>query len=145
MNRRQVLRYGAQLAAAAAAARTLPLDAQTPGGQPGAPARVVPKGTTLLLLGTQGGPGINLARGEAANAVIVDGQPYVVDCGYGALRGLVQAGIRPAEVATIWLTHLHNDHTTDVAAIHTVHARPAAHAASAELAWSGIQTTMPRP
>jgi len=60
---------------------------------------VVPKGTTLLLLGTQGGPGINLARGEAANAVIVDGQPYVVDCGYGALRGLVQAGIRPAEVA----------------------------------------------
>jgi len=40
-----------------------------------------------------------------------------VDCGYGALRALVQAGIRPAEVATIWLTHLHNDHTTDVAAI----------------------------
>jgi ribonuclease BN (tRNA processing enzyme) len=79
--------------------------------------RVPAKGTTLLLLGTQGGPGINLARGEAANAVIVDGQPYVVDCGYGALRGLVQAGIRPAEVATIWLTHLHNDHTTDVAAI----------------------------
>jgi hypothetical protein len=49
--------------------------------------------------------------------VIVDGQPYVVDCGYGTLRALVQAGIRPAEVASIWLTHLHNDHTTDVAAI----------------------------
>jgi ribonuclease BN (tRNA processing enzyme) len=72
---------------------------------------------TLLLLGTQGGPGINLARGEAGNAVIVDGQPYVVDCGYGTLRALVQAGIRPAEAANIWLTHLHNDHTTDVAAI----------------------------
>ena len=117
MNRRQVLRYGAQLAAVAAAARTFPLGAQAPAGPPGAPARVVPKGTTLLLLGTQGGPGINLARGEAGNAVIVDGQPYVVDCGYGTLRALVQAGIRPAEIASIWLTHLHNDHTTDVAAI----------------------------
>jgi ribonuclease BN (tRNA processing enzyme) len=105
------------MAALAAAARTFPLGAQAPAGPAGAPARVVPKGTTLLLLGTQGGPGINLARGEAGNAVIVDGQPYVVDCGYGTLRALVQAGIRPAEVASIWLTHLHNDHTTDVAAI----------------------------
>jgi ribonuclease BN (tRNA processing enzyme) len=117
MNRREVLRYGAQLAAVAAVARTCPLGAQAPAAPAGAPARVVPKGTTLLLLGTQGGPGINLARGEAGNAVIVDGQPYVVDCGYGTLRALVQAGIRPAEVASIWLTHLHNDHTTDVAAI----------------------------
>jgi len=117
MNRREVLKYGAQLAAVAAAARTLPVSAQTPAGPAGAPARVAPKGTTLLLLGTQGGPGINLARGEAGNAVIVDGQPYVVDCGYGTLRALVQAGIRPADVANIWLTHLHNDHTTDVAAI----------------------------
>jgi ribonuclease BN (tRNA processing enzyme) len=117
MNRRQVLTHGAQLAALAAAARTFPLGAQAPAAPAGAPARVVPKGTTLLLLGTQGGPGINLARGEAGNAVIVDGQPYVVDCGYGTLRALVQAGIRPAEIASIWLTHLHNDHTTDVAAI----------------------------
>ena len=117
MNRRQVLSHAARLAAMAAAARTFPLGAQAPAGPPGAPARVVPKGTTLLLLGTQGGPGINLARGEAGNAVIVDGQPYVVDCGYGTLRALVQAGIRPAEIASIWLTHLHNDHTTDVAAI----------------------------
>jgi ribonuclease BN (tRNA processing enzyme) len=116
MNRRQILNYGA-LAAMAAAARTFPMSAQAPAGPAGAPARVVPKGTTLLLLGTQGGPGINLSRGEAGNAVIVDGQPYVVDCGYGTLRALVQSGIRPAEVANIWLTHLHNDHTTDVAAI----------------------------
>ena len=117
MNRRQLLSKSAWLAALSVAARAWPLTAQAPAGGPGAVARPVPKGTTLLLLGTQGGPGINLGRGEAANAVIVDGQPYVVDCGYGALRGLVQAGIRPAEVANIWLTHLHNDHTTDVAAI----------------------------
>ena len=117
MNRRQVLRYGATLAAMAAAARHVSLSAQAPAAPAGAPPRVVPKGTTLLLLGTQGGPGINLARGEAGNAVIVDGQPYVVDCGYGTLRALIQAGIRTADVANIWLTHLHNDHTTDVAAI----------------------------
>jgi len=119
MNRREILSAAARLAALAASARAWPVWAQAPAPQPGPGAlvRVPPKGTTLLLLGTQGGPGINLARGEAANAVIVDGQPYLVDCGYGALRGLVQAGIRPAEIATIWLTHLHNDHTTDVAAI----------------------------
>jgi ribonuclease BN (tRNA processing enzyme) len=74
-------------------------------------------GTTLVLLGTQGGPGLNLARGEAANAVIVDGQPYLVDCGYGTLRAMVLAGIRLVDVGHVCLTHLHNDHTADVAAL----------------------------
>jgi ribonuclease BN (tRNA processing enzyme) len=60
---------------------------------------------------------VNLARGEAANVVVVDGTPYVIDCGYGALRALLQAGIRLVDVSSICLTHLHNDHTADVAAV----------------------------
>ena len=74
-------------------------------------------GTTLILLGTQGGPTVTLTRSETAALIVTGGQPYLVDCGYGALRGLVQAGIRNADVRNIFLTHLHDDHTADLAAI----------------------------
>ena len=85
-----------------------PAPSQTPAGPPG---------SMLVLLGTQGGPTINLGRGEAASAVVVDGRPYLVDCGYGTLRALVQAGLRHVDVGSVCLTHLHNDHTADVAAL----------------------------
>jgi ribonuclease BN (tRNA processing enzyme) len=49
--------------------------------------------------------------------VVVDGRPYLVDCGYGTLRALVQAGLRHLDVGTVCLTHLHNDHIADVAAL----------------------------
>ena len=119
MNRRQLLQYGASVAAWSAAARAIPTMAQVAGraAGPGAVPRPAPVGTTLVLLGTQGGPGLNLARGEAANVVIVDGQPYLVDCGYGTLRALVQAGVRLVDVGHVCVTHLHNDHTADIAAL----------------------------
>jgi len=90
--------------------------AQAPGpAQP--PPAGLPAGSLLVLLGTQGGPVINLGRGEAASAVVVDGRPYLVDCGYGTLRALLQAGLRHLDVGSVCLTHLHNDHTADVAAL----------------------------
>jgi ribonuclease BN (tRNA processing enzyme) len=49
--------------------------------------------------------------------VLAGGQPYLVDCGYGALRGLVQAGLRAADVSNVFVSHLHNDHTADLAAL----------------------------
>lgn len=73
--------------------------------------------TSVVLLGTQGGPNVSLMRSEAANLVIAGGQPYLVDCGYGTVRALVEAGIRVNDVRTIFLTHLHNDHTADLAAL----------------------------
>lgn len=73
--------------------------------------------TTLILLGTQGGPNVSLTRSEAANLVIAGGQPYLVDCGYGTVRALVEAGFRMNDVRNIFLTHLHNDHTADLAAL----------------------------
>ena len=48
--------------------------------------------STLILLGTQGGPGVTLTRGETASLLVVEDQKYLVDCGYGTLRALVQAG-----------------------------------------------------
>lgn len=76
-------------------------------------------GSTLVLLGTQGGPNINLSRSESASALIVNGQPYLIDCGYGTLRALLQASMRLVEIANVFVTHLHDDHTADFAAFLT--------------------------
>ncbi len=80
-------------------------------------AEAAPSGTVLLLLGTQGGPNVNLGRAETASAVVVDGQAYLVDCGYGTLRALVQSGLGYNDVAQVFLTHLHDDHTSDLPAL----------------------------
>jgi ribonuclease BN (tRNA processing enzyme) len=82
----------------------------------GAP-RPLPMGTKLVMLGTRGGPGIDVTRGETACAVLVDGVPYLLDCGYGTLRALVATGIGYMNVNTMFLSHLHDDHIADVAAL----------------------------
>jgi ribonuclease BN (tRNA processing enzyme) len=40
----------------------------------------------------------------------------LVDCASGAVRSLVAAGLRYGQVATVYLTHLHDDHTADLPA-----------------------------
>ena len=72
------------------------------------------KGSRVVLLGTQGGPNFNTERGESANAVIVDGVPYVVDLGEGALGAMRRAGIAFRDVGRVFLTHLHDDHSAEV-------------------------------
>lgn len=74
-------------------------------------------GTHVILLGTRGGPGVDLERNETASVLLVDGVPYLVDCGYGTLRSLVACGVGYAQIATIFFTHLHDDHTADLAAL----------------------------
>jgi len=71
----------------------------------------------LILLGTQGGPNYTPERAETASAVVVDGIAYLVDCGYGTLGALIEGGLNYLEVPHIFLTHLHDDHTADVAAL----------------------------
>ena len=76
-----------------------------------------PPGTRLVMLGTRGGPGVSLDRSETASAVVVDGVPYLVDCGYGTMRALVASGLGFQPVSTVFITHLHDDHTADLAAM----------------------------
>jgi ribonuclease BN (tRNA processing enzyme) len=71
----------------------------------------------FILLGTQGGPNYTETRGEQANALLIDGQPYLVDCGYGALAALKKAGVNHRQIAQVFITHLHDDHTADLAAL----------------------------
>jgi ribonuclease BN (tRNA processing enzyme) len=121
--RRQLLRALAGVTALGATASLAPnltgvgaAFAQTsvvPTGQNGAALA----GTHVILLGTRGGPGVDLERNETASAVVVDGVPYLVDCGYGTLRSLVACGLGYAQIATVFFTHLHDDHTSDLAAL----------------------------
>ena len=90
---------------------------QGQGGQRGQAQAAQQKGTELVLLGTQGGPGVSATRTQASSVVLVDGRPYLVDCGYGAIKSLVQAGLTLGNVSDVFITHLHDDHTADIAAL----------------------------
>jgi ribonuclease BN (tRNA processing enzyme) len=69
------------------------------------------KGVQILLLGTQGGPRLNKQRSEPATLLIVDGRPYLIDCGIGTIRRMLDAGVSSQSVATIFITHNHPDHS----------------------------------
>jgi ribonuclease BN (tRNA processing enzyme) len=122
MTRRQLITGAAHVAAFGAIAQLLPSRtafAQRGTGATGAVPVLPPTGTQLVLLGTQGGPNVNLRRTQASNAVVVDGRPYLIDCGYGTVRSLVASGIGYQQVGTVFITHLHDDHTTDLPALLT--------------------------
>ncbi len=71
-------------------------------------------GTRLILLGTKGGPRPTPQfRGQPAQAVIVDGVPYVIDCGSGVADKLVLAGIALPDLRHVFITHHHSDHVLD--------------------------------
>jgi ribonuclease BN (tRNA processing enzyme) len=95
-----------------------PNASQDPGASSIIPMRAAPKkGTQLVMLGTAGGPGVDLARAQTATAVVIDGKPYLVDCGYGTVRDLVACGLGYLTIDNVFFTHLHNDHTLDLPAM----------------------------
>ena len=76
----------------------------------------------VVTLGTAGGP--NWWRGPTvgqrtgiATAVVVGENVYLVDCGSGAGRQLARAGLEVKNLRAIFLTHLHSDHTVDLASL----------------------------
>jgi len=69
--------------------------------------------TKIVLLGTTGGPPLQVARAAPSNAIIVGGVLYVVDCGNGVARQIVQAGLRLNALKSIFITHHHSDHNLD--------------------------------
>src|SRR5215469_6143636 len=74
------------------------------------PAALRENDTELLMLGTAGGPPLRKDRSEPATLLVVDGRPYLIDCGIGTIRRLVEVGIPSETIGTIFFTHLHPDH-----------------------------------
>jgi ribonuclease BN (tRNA processing enzyme) len=69
--------------------------------------------TRLILLGTGGGPRPRRTRSAPAQVVVVNGAAYVVDCGDGVARQLVQAGVPLSSLRHVFVTHQHSDHNAD--------------------------------
>lgn len=74
--------------------------------------------TQVVMLGT-GTPRPDPERSGPATAIVVNGTPYLVDFGPGIIRrataayrkGVVAFGAAATELRTIFVTHLHADHT----------------------------------
>jgi ribonuclease Z len=66
----------------------------------------------LALLGT-GSAVPDPVRGNPSQAVLVDGEILLFDCGERTTVNLVRAGINPMDVDRLFFTHLHWDHVTD--------------------------------
>ena len=67
----------------------------------------------LVILASGGGPRPRKDRGSTAHALVVDNVLYVVDCGNGVARQLVQAGVALPTLRHVFLTHHHSDHNAD--------------------------------
>jgi ribonuclease Z len=48
-----------------------------------------------------------------------DGQHLLFDCGRGVVMRLAAAGVGPAQLHAVWLTHLHSDHICDLSDVIT--------------------------
>jgi ribonuclease BN (tRNA processing enzyme) len=83
------------------------------GGSARAQSRAMTRRTRLVMLATGGGPRPRASRGNTAHALVVDDVLYVVDCGSGVARQLVQAGIALTTLRHVFITHHHSDHNLD--------------------------------
>jgi ribonuclease BN (tRNA processing enzyme) len=81
--------------------------------RPDAQGRAVRRRTRVIILASGGGPRPRSERGATAHAVVVDGVLYVVDCGNGVARQLVQAGVPLPTLRHVLVTHHHSDHNAD--------------------------------
>lgn len=79
-------------------------------------AYAAPPVTQVVMLGS-GTPNADPDRSGPAVAVIVNGRSYLVDCGPGVVRRAAAAtrngvpGLTMPQLRTLFLTHLHSDHT----------------------------------
>jgi ribonuclease BN (tRNA processing enzyme) len=123
VTRRNVLSQGLALTAMALAPAALTSPARAQNASDSIASATVPAqkgprpGTWLVLLGTRAGPSIDITHGQTGSAIVVDGRPYLVDCGYGTVRQLVASNVGYLPISTVFFTHLHDDHTGDVPAL----------------------------
>jgi ribonuclease BN (tRNA processing enzyme) len=108
INRRKAMQCLGDLAGLLLGAAVLPAGWWTAMGQPGQPLKA---GTRVITLGTQGGPFPQAHRAQSSNLLLVNGTQYIIDAGDGVARRLAKGKFSTAAIGTIFLTHLHDDHT----------------------------------
>ncbi|UGY06814.1 MBL fold metallo-hydrolase [Bradyrhizobium quebecense] len=69
--------------------------------------------TRIVFLGTKGGPRVGIGASNPANLVVVNDTPFVIDCGMGVSRQLVNAGVPIRSVKYIFISHHHSDHNLE--------------------------------
>src|SRR5689334_11360575 len=75
-----------------------------------------PAKTQIVFLGT-GNPSANPDRMGPSVAIVVNGTPYIIDCGPGVVRRAAAAarsgvkGLNVTNLKMLFVTHLHSDHT----------------------------------
>jgi ribonuclease BN (tRNA processing enzyme) len=69
----------------------------------------------LVLLGTRGGPFVGgMTPSPSSSLLAIAGAYYLVDAGYGATMKLLAAGVSPAALRHIFITHHHSDHNLEL-------------------------------
>ena len=72
------------------------------------------KPTRVVLLGTKGGPSVGRSgRSNPATLIVINDVPYLIDCGYGATKQLISAGVAVNQLRYIFITHHHSDHNIE--------------------------------
>ncbi|HWD39156.1 MAG TPA: MBL fold metallo-hydrolase [Fimbriimonas sp.] len=66
--------------------------------------------TKIVFLGT-GTPNPDPAHQGPSVAIVVNGQPYIVDAGPGMVRQAAAANLKMEDLTKAFITHLHSDHT----------------------------------
>lgn len=68
----------------------------------------------IIMLGT----GAALPDPDRCHTAILltlaNGRHFLLDCGHGATRQMVRVNVNPADVAHLFLTHLHHDHVCEL-------------------------------
>lgn len=72
------------------------------------------RGTRIVLLGTKGGPTLGtIVRSIFATLILINDVPYLIDCGYGVSRQMLNAGVALNRLRYIFITHHHSDHNLE--------------------------------
>ncbi len=69
-------------------------------------------GDRIIFLGVGGGPVLDESASKPAIALVVNNDVYLVDCGVGTAKQLLAAGLEFSQVRSVFITHLHLDHTS---------------------------------